>query len=92
MKYIKWLWHKAGNTKGAVASDVVLACFAIALNLFFIWLSKGLVDIATSVRADSHIMLFAAMLVVTMLMRVMVNALRSKVENNAVYRMQFIIR
>lgn len=92
MKYIKWLWHKAGNTKGAVASDVFLACFAIALNLFFIWLSKGLVDIATSVRADSHIMLFAAMLVVTMLMRVMVNALRSKVENNAVYRMQFIIR
>ena len=92
MKYIKWLWHRAGDAKGSVTWNILLACISIGLNLFFIWLSKSLVDIATGSRTGSTLKLFAAILVATMLVRVFVNAARARLESNSVYRMQFIIR
>ena len=92
MKYIKWLWHRAGDAKGSVSWNILLACISIGLNLFFIWLSKSLVDIATGARTGSTIKLFAAILVATMLVRVFVNAARARLESNSVYKMQFIIR
>ena len=92
MKYIKWLWHRAGDAKGSVSWNILLACISIGLNLFFIWLSKSLVDIATGARTGSTLKLFAAILVATMLVRVFVNAARARLESNSVYKMQFIIR
>ena len=73
MKYIKWLWHRAGDAKGSVTWNILLACISIGLNLFFIWLSKSLVDIATGARTGSTLKLFAAILVATMLVRVFVS-------------------
>lgn len=92
MKYIKWLWHRAGDAKGSVTWNILLACISIGLNLFFIWLSKSLVDIATGARTGSTLKLFAAILIATMLVRVFVNAARARLESNSVYKMQFIIR
>lgn len=92
MKYIKWLWHKSGNVRPDVVWNVVLACVGIGLNMFFIWQSKTLVDMATGGFPSRPIMLSAAVLVATMLMRVLVNAVRTRVESNSVYKMQFIIR
>ena len=92
MKYIKWLWKRSGESRLAVTINIVLCCISIGLNLWFIWISKRLVDIATGARGDCSVVWYGCALVAAMLVRVVVNAVRTSTESNSCYKMSFILR
>lgn len=92
MKYIKWLWDRSGTSRLAVAANMALGCISIGLNLWFIWVSKRLVDIATGACGSGSVVVYGLALVCAMLLRVAVNAVRTSVENNSLYKMALILR
>lgn len=91
MKYIKWFWDRSGESRIAVTVNIFLCCISIGLNLWFIWVSKRLVDIATG-TCEGSVARYGCVLVAAMLLRVAVNAVRTSVENNSRYKMAFIFR
>ena len=64
---------------------------SILLNLFFIYLCKKLVDIATGVF-DGSIWLYTSVVLVVVLLRLVVNAMNTRLESLTNSKMNFIIR
>ena len=53
LKYLRWLWAHSVGARGAVLLNILLGTVNVGLNLYFIWLCKRLVDIATGAAADT---------------------------------------
>ena len=91
LKYLRWLWSHSVGARGAVLANILLGSLNVGLNLFFIFLCKRLVDIATGAATGSLGVYTAAVLAVVVL-RLVVSAVNVRVENLTNSKMNFIIR
>ena len=91
LKYLRWLWTHSVGARGAVLVNIFLGWLNVALNLFFIFLCKRLVDIATGAATGSLTMYTAVVLAVVVL-RLLVAAVNLRLENLTNSKMNFIIR
>ena len=91
LKYFRWLWSHSVGARGAVLVNILLGSLNVGLNLFFIFLCKRLVDIATG-AAMGNLGWYTAIVLVVVLLRLVVSAVNVRVENLTNSKMIFIIR
>ena len=91
LKYLHWLWAHSVGARGAVLVNIFLGTLNVGLNLYFTWLCKHLVDIATGVGTGS-LPLYTGIVIVVVLLRLAVAAVNVRVENLTNSKMNFIIR
>lgn len=91
LKYAKWLFANSKGVRGPICINVLLNVLSIGLNLYFIFISKRLVDIATK-DASGSIVVFCCIMIGIVAVRLCVNAFNSRLENTTYAKMQFIIR
>ncbi|MCQ2146157.1 MAG: ABC transporter ATP-binding protein/permease [Bacteroidales bacterium] len=91
LKYAKWLFANSKGVRGPICINVLLNVLSIGLNLYFIFISKRLVDIATK-DASGSIIVFCCIMLGIVAARLGVNAFNSRLENTTYAKMQFIIR
>ena len=91
LKYFRWLWSHSVGARGAVLVNILLGSLNVGLNLFFIFLCKRLVDIATG-AASGSLGWYTATVLVVVLFRLVVSAVNIRVENLTNSKMNFIIR
>ena len=91
LKYFRWLWSHSVGARGAVLLNILLGSLNVALNLFFIFLCKRLVDIATG-AASGSLGMYTAVVVCVIILRLVFSAVNVRVENLTSSKMNFIIR
>ena len=91
LKYFRWLWSHSVGARWAVLANILLGSLNVALNLFFVFLCKRLVDIATG-AATGSLGRYTAIVLVVVALRLLVAAINLRVENLTNSKMNFIIR
>ena len=91
LKYMRWLWSHSVGARGAVLANILLGSLNVGLNLFFVFLCKRLVDIATGELAGS-LGFYTAVVIAVVVLRLVVSAVNVRVENLTNSKMNFIIR
>lgn len=97
-KYFKWMWIRSKGIHIAVVVNILLGFLLVGLNLFFIWVCKRLIDIATGAITPASgavyntIVIYCIIMVVVMLARVVISAFAARLENTTYSKMNFIIR
>ena len=91
LKYMRWLWEHSVGARGAVLANILLGTVNVGLNLYFIWLCKHLVDIATG-AAEGSLGFYTGLVVGVIVLRLAVSAINVRLENLTNSRMNFIIR
>ncbi len=92
MKNVEWLWRNSACARWYIVANIFLCSVSIGLNLFFIWLSKSLVDVATITHDRQHLVMCGILLFLSVILRVLVNALKAHVESISFYRTVFNMR
>lgn len=97
-KYFKWMWIRSKGIHIAVVVNILLGFLLVGLNLFFIWVCKRLIDIATGAITPASgavyntIVIYCIIMVIVMLARVVISAFAARLENTTYSKMNFIIR
>ena len=91
LTYLRWLWTHSAGARGAILANILLGTVNVALNLYFIFLCKRLVDIATGAVAGS-LGLYTALVIGVIVLRLIVSAVNVRLESLTSSRMGFIIR
>ncbi len=91
LKYLRWLWSHSVGARWAVLANILLGSLNVGLNLFFIFLCKRLVDIATGAVSGS-LGWYTAIVLAVVVTRLVVSAVNVRVENLTNSKMNFIIR
>ena len=91
LKYLRWLWSHSVGARGAVLVNIFLGWLNVALNLFFIFLCKRLVDIATG-AATGSLTMYTGIVLAVVVLRLAVAAVNLRLENLTNSKMNFIIR
>ena len=91
VKYLRWLWSHSVGARAAVLVNILLGTVNVGLNLFFIFLCKRLVDIATGALTGS-LGFYTALVISVAVIRLVVAAVNVRVENLTNSKMGFIIR
>ena len=91
LKYYRWLWSQSVGARGAVLLNILLGSLNVGLNLFFIYLCKRLVDIATG-AASGSLGTYTAVVIGVIILRLVFSAVNVRVENLTSSKMNFIIR
>ena len=91
LKYLRWLWTHSVGARAAVLVNILLGTLNVGLNLFFIFLCKRLVDIATG-DATGSLGLYTATVLTVVILRLVFSAVNVRVENLTNSKMNFIIR
>ena len=91
LKYFRWLWSHSVGARWAVLANILLGSLNVGLNLFFIFLCKRLVDIATG-AATGSLGFYTAIVLAVVILRLLVSAVNLRVENLTNSKMNFIIR
>ena len=89
--YTKWLYARSKGVRGRLVLNVFLGMVSVALNLLFIGLCKRIIDIATGDTSGS-IGWFTGIVIGVTVLRLVVTALNTRLENLTNSRMNFIIR
>jgi len=90
-KYFKWLYRNSEGARSALCWNILLGVVSVGLNLFFIYLCKRLVDIATG-DSSGNIYFFSGLILGLVVIRLVVRALNTRLENVTYARMNFKIR
>ena len=91
LKYVRWLWSHSVGARGAIVANILLGTLSVGLNLFFIFLCKRLVDVATG-DATGSLGFYTAVVIAVVVLRIVVSAVNVRVENLTNSKMNFIIR
>ena len=91
LKYLRWLWTHSVGARAAVLANILLGSLNVGLNLFFIFICKRLVDIATGVH-EGNLVTYTAIVLIVIVLRLTVSAINVRVENLTTSKMGFIIR
>ena len=91
LKYVRWLWSHSVGARGAIVANILLGTLSVGLNLFFIFLCKRLVDVATG-DATGSLGFYTAVVITVVVLRIVVSAVNVRVENLTNSKMNFIIR
>lgn len=76
----RWLWRASRGTRLAVAGIALIGIVQVALSLFFVWICKLLVDIATG-HVEGRLELYAGILVGCMGLQLVLSALSTWVDS-----------
>lgn len=77
---MRWLWRASRGTRLAVAGIALIGIVQVALYLFFVWICKLLVDIATG-HVEGRLELYAGILVGCMGLQLVLSALSTWVDS-----------
>jgi len=91
LKYLHWLWRHSEGARGAIFANILLGILNVGLNLYFIFLCKRLVDIATGAY-DGSLGLYTGIVLAVVVLRLTVTAVNVRLENLTGAKMNFIIR
>ena len=91
LKYFRWLYDHAKGARGRIALNVFLGMLSVGLSLYFIVLCKRIVDVATKV-SEGSIMNLTIVVIAVIILRIVVSAVNTRVENLTLSKMNFIIR
>jgi len=91
LKYLRWLVTNSKGVRKAISINIALDCISIGLNLFFIYICKHLVDIATG-DYQGNIYLYCSLMVGIVVLRLICQAFNTRLESTTYSKMQFIIR
>ena len=95
-KYAAWLWKNSAGVRGALAANVLLGIAHVALNLYFIFICKRIVDVATGDYATGQrgktLLAWAIVMAVVILVRLVVGAMNTRLEALTSSKMNFLIR
>lgn len=80
--YIGWLWREAKPVRSRIAWRAVVGMVNVALSLFFVWLSKSLIDIATG-NDEASLWLTIALMVCCVIGQIFFSTLGIKMETDA---------
>ena len=92
------MWIRSKGIHIAVVVNILLGFLLVGLNLFFIWICKRLIDIATGAITPASgavyntILIYCVIMVIVMLARVVISAFAARLENTTYSKMNFIIR
>ena len=92
------MWIRSKGIHIDVVVNILLGFLLVGLNLFFIWICKRLIDIATGAITPASgavyntIVIYCIIMVVVMLARVVISAFAARLENTTYSKMNFIIR
>ena len=92
------MWIRSKGIHIAVVVNILLGFLLVGLNLFFIWVCKRLIDIATGAITPASgavyntILIYCIIMVIVMLARVVISAFAARLENTTYSKMNFIIR
>ena len=90
-KYFHWLWVHSKGARGAILANILLGMLSVGLNLFFIFVCKRLVDIATG-AVTGRLTVYTAIVLGVIVLRLLVNAFSVRLENLTSSKMGFNIR
>lgn len=77
---MRWLWRASRGTRLAVVGIALIGIVQVALSLFFVWICKLLVDIATG-HVEGRLELYAGILVGCMGLQLVLSALTTWVDS-----------
>lgn len=85
------MWRASAGSRAAIAVSTVLGLLQVAASLTFIWISKMLVDLATSSHSEP-VWPYAAMLVTCMVLQTAIGTARSRGTRKAGIRLTNSLR
>lgn len=95
-KYAKWIWKNSRGQRLAISAFILLRVLNICLNLFFIFASKRLIDIATGVFAvpDQHhaIVVWACIMATIVVLRIAIAGFNTRLQATTYAKTNFLIR
>lgn len=77
--YIKWLWRATEGVRLRIASQAVVGVVHIGVSLFYVWVCKQLVDIATS-RAEGNIYIYIILMAACIISQILLSTMVSRME------------
>ena len=77
--YIKWLWRASEGLRLRIISQAVVGVIHVAVSLFYVWVCKQLVDIATG-RTDGNMIIFIVIMACCILTQILLSTYVSRVE------------
>ncbi len=72
-----WLWNASAGFRAAIAGCALAGTLNVGVSLFFVYVCKHLIDIATGVSEDS-LHAFIACLVISLAMQLLLSVVRSR--------------
>ncbi len=84
---IKWLYGATKGMRGSITLYIFLGLFSVGESLLFVWLTKGLIDLATRGGDESQIKLYIALLVAAIVVQQILMILRIRLSNASATRM-----
>lgn len=91
MKYLRWLYRYSQGVRLTLLLNMLLGTLAVGLNLFFIWVCKRLVDVATG-NSSGDMYALCIVIACAIVMRILFNALNARLESITQVRMNFLMR
>ena len=77
--YIKWLWRASEGLRLRIISQAVVGVIHVAVSLFYVWVCKQLVDIATG-RTDGNMIIFIVIMACCILTQILLSTYVSRME------------
>ena len=89
--YIKWLWRAAEGTRGRLALQAGVGVMHVAVSLFYVWVCKQLVDIATG-RAEGNLYIFIGAMALCIVVQILLSTSVSRMEVESEIDMKIRLR
>ena len=89
--YIKWLWRAAEGVRCRIMLQAIVGVTHVGVSLFYVWVCKQLVDIATS-RAEGNMYLFILLMATCILSQIALSTLVSRMEVESEIDMKIRLR
>lgn len=77
--YIKWLWRASEGLRLRIISQAVVGVIHVAVSLFYVWVCKQLVDIATG-RTEGNMIIFIVIMASCILTQILLSTYVSRME------------
>lgn len=90
-RYLIWYWRAVRPVGWSVAAQVLLQIVRVCCSMGFIVAGKQLVDIATG-KSDGELMPYVVLLVSCQMVQILLNALRTHLQNRADVKMKVNLR
>lgn len=91
LKYLHWLWNYSQGIRLALTFNSLLGICSVSISLFFIYVCKKLVDIATH-TANGSLMSYTCLMLGALSIQLLLSALTIRFGNSTSARMTNLIR
>ncbi len=89
--YIKWLWRAAEGLRRRLAMQAAVGVLHIVVSLFYVWVCKQLVDIATG-RAEGNLYIYIGAMALCIVVQILLSTSVSRMEVESEIDMKIRLR